>query len=396
MPVTQSQRVAGFTASIFGEMSLLAQQHQALNLGQGFPDFPGPEFIKQAANDAINANLNQYPPSPGWPHLRQVLADQWQIEYGRPVDWAVEVSITSGATEGLYALTQALLDPGDRVVVIEPAYDAYLADIIMAGAIALPVRLRPPVGPKERWAIDADALRDAFAQHPKLLLLNTPHNPTGMVLTPAELELIADLCRVHDTLVISDEVYDRMIYDNAVHIPIATLPDMWDRTITLGSTGKTFGVTGWKIGWAIGAAALNQALRQAKQWITFTTPTPLQEATAVAVEYAAANGYYAQMRAEYTVRRNLLRDLLVQAGLQPLRVEGAYFISCEVSRFGFSGDQDFCRWLIREVGVAAIPTSIFYSRQAELPQIARFCFAKEHATLRSAGERLQRIAEGVR
>jgi aspartate/methionine/tyrosine aminotransferase len=392
MSSIQAQRIAGGPVSIFGEMSLLAQRHQAVNLGQGFPDFAAPDFVKQAATAAIDADLNQYPPSPGWPRLRQALAAQWEREHGRAVDWIHEVSVTSGATEGLYALTQALLDPGDRVVVIEPAYDAYLADVRMAGAIAVPVRLCPPTPAQPRWSLDADALRDAFALRPKLLLLNAPHNPTGMVLTRDELGLIAGLCRDADTLVISDEVYDRMTSDDAVHLPIATFSDMWERTITLGSTGKTFGVTGWQVGWAIGGAALNQALRQAKQWITFTTPTPLQEATAVAVEHAAAHGYYAQLRAEYAARRDLLRDLLAQAGLQPLRVEGAYFINCVVSRFGFSGDQEFCRWLIRAVGVAAIPASIFYSRQDDLPQIVRFCFAKQHATLRAAGERLQRVA----
>jgi aspartate/methionine/tyrosine aminotransferase len=392
VPTIQSRRVSGFTTSIFGEMSMLAQRHQAINLGQGFPDFPGPAVIKQAANAAIDANLNQYPPSPGLPRLRQALAAQWEHDHGRAVDWQSEVSITSGATEGLYALTQAILDPGDRVLLIEPAYDAYLADVVMAGAEAIPVRLRPPATPDARWSLDETALREAFAHGPKLLLLNTPHNPTGMVFTRAELALIAELCQAHDTLVISDEVYDRMVYDDARHIPLATLPGMWERTITLGSTGKTFGVTGWKVGWAIGAAPINQALRQAKQWITFTTPTPLQEATAVAIEQAPANGYYDQLHAEYTARRDLLRDLLQTAGLTPLPVEGAYFISCDVRGFGHTNDREFCRWLIREAGVAAIPSSIFYSREADLPHIARFCFAKQHATLLAAGERLRQVA----
>ncbi len=296
MPPIESRRVASFGASIFGEMSALAQRHQAINLGQGFPDFPGPAVIKEAARAAIAADQNQYPPSPGVPRLRKALAAQWTREHGRAVDWESEVSITSGATEGLYALTQALLDPGDRVVVIDPAYDAYYADLTMAGALALPVRLHLPAPGESRWSIDEAALRAAFAQRPKLLLLNTPHNPTGMVLTHAELELLATLCRAYDVLAVSDEVYDRLVYDGAAHTPLATLPGMWERTITLGSTGKTFGVTGWKVGWAIGAAALNAALRQAKQWITFTTPTPLQEATAVAIEQAETGGYYGELQ----------------------------------------------------------------------------------------------------
>lgn len=389
----QAQRVAGFTASIFGEMSLLAQQHQAINLGQGFPDFPGPDLIKDAANAAITANLNQYPPSPGMPRLRQALAAQWAREYGRSVDWQAEVTVSSGATEGLYGLIQALVDPGDGVVVIEPAYDAYFADITLAGGVAIPVQLRPPLPGASRWSLDEPALRGALARRPKLLLLNTPHNPTGMVLTRAELELIAALCIEYDVLVLSDEVYERMVYPGAIHVPIATLPGMWERTITLGSTGKTFGVTGWKVGWMIGAAALNQAFRQAKQWITFTTPTPLQEATAVAIERGEESGYYAQLRAEYVARRDLLRDRLEQAGLSPLPVEGAYFISCEVRQFGYTDDVTFCRRLIADIGVAAIPTSIFYSEPASAPPIARFCFAKQHATLEAAGARLRRVPE---
>jgi aspartate/methionine/tyrosine aminotransferase len=234
-------------------------------------------------------------------------------------------------------------------------------------------------------------MRAAFAQGPKLLLLNTPHNPTGMVFSRAELELIAALCQSHDVIAISDEVYDRMVYDDAAHVPLASLPGMWERTITLGSTGKTFGVTGWKVGWAIGAAAVNQALRRAKQWITFTTPTPLQEATAVAIEQAEASGYYTQLRAEYTLRRNLLRERLEQSGLPALPVEGAYFISCDVEHLGYQDDVAFCRWLISAVGVAAIPTSIFYGDPAGAPPIARFCFAKQHATLEAAGERLLRV-----
>lgn len=396
MHTIPSRRVASFTASIFGEMSALAQRHQAINLGQGFPDFPGPDLIKRAAADAIAADLNQYPPSPGLPRLRRALADQWAHDHGRSVDWEREVSITSGATEGIYALTQALIDPGDEVVVIEPAYDAYHADIIMAGGVSIPVRLRPPGPDTGRWTLDEPALRAAFARNPKLLLLNTPHNPSGMVLTRAELELIAGLCLAHGVIAISDEVYDRMVYDEHTHVPLATLPGMWDRTITLGSTGKTFGVTGWKVGWAIGAATLNAALRQAKQWITFTTPTPLQEATAVAIEQAEATGYYTRLRAEYTERRDLLRGLLEQAGLPPLPVEGAYFISCAVGHLGYTDDVTFCRDLIREVGVAAIPTSIFSSSPGDAPPIARFCFAKQHATLQAAGERLRRAPEVLR
>jgi aspartate/methionine/tyrosine aminotransferase len=389
-----ARRVAGFGTTIFTEMSALAVQHGAVNLGQGFPDFPGPEFIKQAAVAAINADLNQYPPMPGVPRLRRAIAAQWEHEHSRVVDWQSEVTITSGATEALCDLALALLDPGDAAIVIEPAYDAYIPDITMAGGVPLVVRMHPPAAGAgsegDTWRLDEAKLRAAFARRPRFILVNTPHNPTGKVFGRAELELIAGLCQEYDVLAICDEVYDRLVFDDNIHLPLATLPGMWERTITLGSTGKTFGVTGWKVGWAIGAAQLNHALRQAHQWVTFTTPTPLQEATAAALEAAPGNGYFAQLRAEYDERRRFLHHALEAAGLPVLPVQGAYFISADIGALGID-DRAFCRWLTTEVGVAAIPTSVFYSDQAGLPALARFCFAKKRDTLEAAAERLKNI-----
>jgi aspartate/methionine/tyrosine aminotransferase len=409
MPAALARRVAGFGTTIFTEMSALAVQHGAVNLGQGFPDFPGPAFVKQAATAAIAADLNQYAPMPGLPRLCQAVATQWEREYGRPVDWQTEVSVTSGATEALCDAALALLDPGDRAIVFEPAYDAYVPDIIMAGAEPIPVKLRPPttdhrpptgeaqsrssvVGrPSSAWWFDPDELRAAFARRPKLIFVNTPHNPTGKVYSRAELELIAALCQEYGVLAITDEVYDQLCYDGAAHVPLATLPGMWERTLTLNSVGKTFSVTGWKIGWAVGSAALCQALRAAHQWVTFATSTPMQEATAVALEQAATSGYYQQLRAEYGERRRLLHDILEGVGLPTLPVEGSYFISTDIGTLGYTDDRAFCRFLTTEIGVAAIPTSAFYSDPAAAPALARFCFAKKLETLAAAGERLQRL-----
>jgi aspartate/methionine/tyrosine aminotransferase len=407
-----AKRVAGFGTTIFTEMSALAVQHGAVNLGQGFPDFAGPAFVKQAAADAIAADMNQYAPMPGLPHLRQAVAAQWEREHGRAADWQAEVTVTSGATEALCGAALALLNPGDKAIVFEPAYDAYVPDIIMAGATAVPVRLYPPTKdqrPKTKdqidaepwslvlgpwsfaWHFDPDELRAAFEQRPKLIFVNTPHNPTGKVFTRGELELIAALCQEHDVVAIADEVYDRLTYGGAEHVPLATLPGMWERTLTLNSVGKTFSVTGWKIGWAVGPAPLNAALRASHQWVTFATSTPMQDAAAVAIEHAAAQGYYDQLRAEYGERRALLCRILEAVGLPTLPVEGSYFVSCDIGALGWRDDRAFCRFLTAEIGVAAIPTSAFYIDPASAPPLARFCFAKKFTTLDAAGERLQRL-----
>jgi aspartate/methionine/tyrosine aminotransferase len=409
-----ARRVAGFGTTIFTEMSALAIQHGAVNLGQGFPDFPGPDFVKQAATDAIAADLNQYAPMPGTARLRQAVAAQWLREHGREIDWQAEVTVTSGATEALCGAALAFLNPGDRAIVFEPAYDAYVPDITMAGAEPIAVQLHPPIQQSavssrqsavkglnvlhtadwrlRSWWFDPAELRAAFEQRPKLIFINTPHNPTGKVFTRAELELIAQLCQEYDVLAITDEVYDRLVYDAAVHIALATLPGMWERTLTLNSVGKAFSVTGWKIGYAVGPAGLNHALRQAHQWVTFATSTPFQEATAAALEQAPVNGYYTQLHAEYDERRTLLRGILEGAGLPTLPTEGSYFISTDIGALGYADDRSFCRFLTAEIGVAAIPTSAFYIDPASAPTIARFCFAKRHATLQAAGERLQKLS----
>jgi aspartate/methionine/tyrosine aminotransferase len=385
-------RVGGFGTSIFAEISALAAQTGAVNLGQGFPDFAGPAWVKQAAADAIAADLNQYAPYQGLPRLREAVAATWRAQGWREIDPAREVTVASGATEVLFGAVQALVDPGDEVIIFEPFYDAYVPDVIMAGGVPRLVRLHPPPpGDQRAWHFDPDELRAAFTPRTRLLMINSPHNPTGKVFTRAELELIAGLCSEHDVAVLSDEVYDQLVFDGAEHVPIATLPGMWERTLTVNSTGKTFSVTGWKIGYAVGPAWLNDALRAAHQWITFATATPLQAAAAAALEGALSNGYYSQFRAEYAERYNLLRGILEGAGLPTIPTEGSYFIMADLGGTGFSSDAAFCRWLTREVGVAAIPPSAFYASPDEAPLLARFCFAKKHETLRAAGERLARL-----
>lgn len=386
-----ARRVADFGTTIFTEMSALALERGAINLGQGFPDFPGPAFVKDAAAAAISADINQYAPMPGLPRLRQAVAAQWERDYGREVDWQREVTITSGATEALCDAMLAFIDPGDGVVIFEPAYDAYVPDITLAGGTPLPVRLSPPDASHASWWFDPVELHAAFARKPALVVLNTPHNPTGKVFTRAELELIADLCQEYNTIAVTDEVYDRLVFDGATHIPLATLPGMWERTLTLNSAGKTFSVTGWKIGYAVGPAHLNQALRQAHQWVTFATSSPLQEAIATALEQAPVNGYYRDLLREYGERRERLAQALATAGLPVLPVEGAYFISADISAIGWTDDRAFCRWLTTDIGVAAIPTSVFYRDPAGAPCLARFCFAKRLETIDAAAERLAQL-----
>jgi aspartate/methionine/tyrosine aminotransferase len=383
-----SPRVRGFGTSIFSEMSRLARQHGAVNLGQGFPDFPGPAFVKEAAKAAIDADLNQYAISHGTPRLRQAIAREWAERYGRDVDPEAEITVTSGATEAIYDAIQALAAPGDEIVVFEPFYDSYLPSARMADAILKPVTLRPPA-----WSFDRDEAAAAFGPRTRLLLLNTPHNPTGKVFTLDELAFLAELCRRWDVVAVTDEVYERILFDGAQHIPLATMPGMWERTLTINSTGKTFSMTGWKIGYAVGPAHLNAALRAVHQFVTFATATPFQEAMAIALEEAGANGYYGQLAAEYDERRAALRDALEANGLRTLPVGGAYFLMADVADLGFATDIAFCTWLTSEIGVAAVPPSAFYLDAARAPLLARFCFAKRAETIALAAARLRKIPE---
>jgi aspartate/methionine/tyrosine aminotransferase len=382
----RAERVAGFGTSVFTEMSRLAVEHQAVNLGQGFPDFPGPDFVKEAAIQAIRADLNQYAVSHGAPRLRRAIGEMWKRAYGRDIDPEAEVSVGSGATELILDAILGLVNPGDEVIVFEPFYDSYLPDILMAGGIPRVITLEPP-----DWRFDRRRLAELFRPKTRLLLINTPHNPTGKMFTREELEFIGSLCQERDVLVLTDEVYDQIRFDGVEHVPIATLPGMWERTLTINSTGKTFSMTGWKVGYAVGPPSLNQAVRATHQFVTFSTSTPFQEAMATAMETAARTGYYEQLRREYTARRDLLAGALADAGLRVLPIQGSYFLLAEVDGMGFPDDVSFCRYLTTQIGVAAIPPSAFYADPNLAPLLARFCFAKREETLRAAALRLQRI-----
>lgn len=376
-------RIAGFGTSIFTEMSRLAVEHQAINLGQGFPDFEGPDFVKDAAAAAIRGDLNQYAPSHGVPRLRAAIAADWNRRYGREIDAGREVTVTTGATEAIFAAMLAFLDPGDEIIFFEPFYDAYTADVQMAGGVPRVVRLHPP-----DWHYDSEELRAAFTSKTKLFLLNTPHNPTGKVFSRSELEEIGALCAEHDVTILTDEVYDRIVFDEHEHVPLATLPGMWDRTLTINSTGKTFSMTGWKIGYTVGPADLNAAIRAVHQFSVFATATPFQDAMAAALETAEDRGYYGQLIEEYATRRDRLRAVLADAGLPPLDCQGSYFLLSDVTNLGFTNDVEFCRHLVTEAGVAAIPPSAFYLDPSTAPPLARFCFAKRLETIDAAAERL--------
>jgi aspartate/methionine/tyrosine aminotransferase len=391
-------RISSFGTSIFTEITALATAHQAVNLGQGFPDFPAPDFVKEAAARHIHGDRNQYAPSPGVPRLRQALADRWTRSYPhtRVPDPAREITVGSGATELLHDALLALVEPGDEVVLFEPMYDAYVPDILMAGGTPRPVPLRPP-----GWGFDPAELAEAFGPRTRALILNTPHNPTGKVFRRAELEAIAELCQRHDVVVISDEVYSEIRFD-APHVPIATLPGMFERTVTIDSMGKTFSVTGWKVGWAIAAAPLTAAVRAVHQFVTFTNAAPFQEALADILPRADETDYFATLRATYLGRRERLTRVLTGVGLTPLPISGAYFLLTGVDAPGWprvggeaeGGDVAFCRRLVAEIGVAAIPASVFFAEPDTAPQLARFCFAKRDETIDLAGERLAGLASG--
>lgn len=386
-----SPRVRGFGTSVFTEMSRLANQHAAVNLGQGFPDFPGPSFLKEAAKAAVDADLNQYAVSHGAPRLRAAIARTWNDRYGMDIDPEREVTVTSGATEAIFDAVQALVSPGDEIIVFEPFYDSYLPSAIMASASLRVVTLRPP-----DWSFDPREVAEAFGPRTRLLLLNTPHNPTGKVFTRSELATLAELCQEWDVLAITDEVYERIVFDDAEHLPLATLPGMWERTLTVNSTGKTFSMTGWKVGYAIGPAELTAPLRAVHQFVTFASATPFQEAMATALERAPALDYYRDLSRDYHRRRDALKIVLNEANLPTLPVSGAYFLMSDVSHLGFETDVEFCRWLTAEIGVAAVPPSAFYLDPARAPLLARFCFAKRAETIQLAAERLAKLPELAR
>lgn len=380
-----------FGTSIFAEMTALANEHKAVNLSQGFPDFDGPSFVRQAAARAIAEGHNQYAPMPGLARLREAVAAWWHAHTGLRADPDREVTITSGCTGGLAAALLGLCNPGDEVVMFEPFYDAYRPDCALAGAVPRHVTLRPCGG---RFVYVREELEAAFTERTRAILLNTPHNPTGKVFTHDELAHIAELCIRHGCIAITDEVYERLTFEpDRPHISLATLPQMRSRTLTLSSLGKTFSLTGWKVGWAIGSPELSAAVRAAHQFLVYCVPGPLQFGAAEAL----GNGleYVQQLQEQYGRARRLLAEVLSEIGFDVLEPEGTYFIMAEharvAERVGARNDVELCRILTQRYGVAAIPPSAFYHDPADGAGMVRFAFCKTTATLDEAARRLRRI-----
>ena len=382
LPLLNS-RMAPMGTTIFAEMSAMAVATKSVNLGQGFPDTDGPAVVAEAAAAAIMAGRgNQYPPGPGVPELRRAIAAHQQRFYGLDVNPDTEVLVTAGATEAIAAALLALTEPGDEVIAFEPYYDSYAACIALAGAVRVPVTLRPP-----DFRPDLDALRAAITPRTRLILLNTPHNPTGAVFSRAELTAIADLAVEHDLLVITDEVYEHMVFDGE-HVPIVTLPGMAGRTVTISSAGKTFAFTGWKIGWVTGSAELVTAVRTVKQFLTFVSGGPFQYA--VAEGLALPDSYYAQLNGDLRARRDLLCDGLAEAGFAVYRPAGTYFVTTDISALGETDGIAFCRSLPERAGVVAIPAAVFYDDAKAGESLVRFAFCKKPEVLQEALTRLRR------
>jgi N-succinyldiaminopimelate aminotransferase len=380
-----SRKLEGFGTTIFTEMTRLANERGAINLAQGFPDFDGPDFAKDAAIGAIRSGHGQYARMTGLPEIHRALSEKYRRDYGLAYAPDTELTVCSGATEAIFAAIQGTCDAGDEVVLFEPWYDSYKASVIMAGAVPRTLRLRAP-----DWSFDGGEARRAFSAKTRVLLLNSPHNPTGKVFTREELEFLAGLCREFGTICVTDEVYEHLVYDGNRHVPMASLPGMRERTITISSFGKTFSLTGWKIGWAAASPELSAAVRAAHQFITFATATPLQLGAAVALQ--AGPEYYAALSAEYLVRRDYLVGALSRIGFDVTAPAGTYFACADFRPFGFDDDRTFVRSLIEEFGVAAIPPSVFYEDPSQPQTYVRFAFCKKRETLEAAVERLGALA----
>jgi len=373
-----------YCETIFTTITTLARECGAIDLGQGYPNFDGPEWVKAAAADAMARGENQYPPGIGIPRLRQAIADSTREEWGLSYDADSEVTVYSGATEANFASIQALVDPGDEVLTFAPTYDSYAPSVMAAGGTLKALTL-----PFPGYEVDMDRLESMVTDHTRLLILNTPHNPTGKVFSRAELDALAGLCRRRDLLVLTDEVYEQITLDGHAHVSMASLPGMRERTVRVSSLGKTFSLTGWKIGYSTAPKHLTEAVRMPHQFITFATASPLQHGAAAALEEGSS--YYPLLRREYQERLDALFPVLEGAGLKPARPQGTYFILCDHGRFGFEDDVAFCRYLAKEIGVAAIPPSYFYEGRSAGRNLVRFCFCKTQATLLEAAGRLKNL-----
>ncbi|GAB2735990.1 pyridoxal phosphate-dependent aminotransferase [Streptomyces bullii] len=383
-----NRRLAEFGTTIFAEMSALALRTGSINLGQGFPDTDGPEEVREAAVRALrDGRGNQYPPGPGVPELRTAVAAHQQRRYGLSYDPDTEVLVTAGATEAIAAALLALLEPGDEVIAFEPYYDSYAACIAMAGGKRVPVTLRPDGG---SFRLDLDELRDAVTDRTRLLLINTPHNPTGTVLSRQELTAIAELAVERDLLVVTDEVYEHLVFDDAEHVPLAAFPGMRERTVTISSSGKTFSFTGWKVGWITASPGLVTAVRSAKQYLTYVSSGPFQYAVAEAL--ALPDTYFEAFRADMLAKRDLLAAGLEEAGFRVFRPAGTYFVTTDIRPLGETDGVSFCRSLPERAGVVAIPNAVFYDHREAGAPFVRFAFCKRTGVLEEAVRRLKASA----
>ena len=378
-------RTATFTESVIREMTRVAAQHGAINLAQGFPDFPMPGAMKEAACAAINGDVNQYAITWGASALRLAIAEKYQRWYDMTVDPEREITVTCGATEAMAAVFLALLDPGDEVIVFEPFYENYGPDAILAGAKPVFVPLEWP-----DWQFDAERLRAAFTDRTRAIIVNTPHNPSGKVFSREELGLVADLCIGNDVWAFTDEIYEHILYAGSHHV-LATFPGMRERTVTISGLSKTFSCTGWRLGYAIAPAEESVAIRKVHDFLTVGAPAPLQQAAAVGMAFDAA--YYNHMALEYRARRELLCSALREAGFGFTAPDGAYYVLADYSTMSDADDTTFALWLTREAGVATVPGSSFHAPGAAAPRYVRFAFCKKPETLEAAAERLIRIPE---
>jgi aminotransferase len=384
-----SEKAERFTESVIRDMTRHAHLHGAINLAQGFPDFPAPAEIKRAAQQAITADLNQYAITWGAKSLRQAIAAKMKKWQGLEIDPEAEITVCCGSTEAMIASLLAITNAGDEIVIFEPFYENYGPDAILSDARPRFVTLHPPADPAGEWRFDERELRAAFSPRTKAIILNTPNNPTGKVFSRAELEFIRELCLEFGALAITDEIYEHILYDGTRHISIATLDGMRERTITINGMSKTYSVTGWRVGWAVASAALTNAIRKVHDFLTVGAPAPLQEAGATAL--SLPDSYYQELAAAYRARRDRLLPALHQAGFKTFVPRGAYYIMTDISSFGFPDDVSFAQHLVKDIGIASVPGSSFYSHPQLGAHQVRFAFCKTDATLDEAARRLLRL-----
>jgi aspartate/methionine/tyrosine aminotransferase len=388
-----SDKVSHFTESVIREMTRQALLYGAVNLAQGFPDFPAPAEIKQAAQQAIGADVNQYAITWGAKNLRQAIARQMQAWQGIAVEPEKEITVCCGSTEAMISTLLAVSNAGDEIVIFEPFYENYGPDSVLSGAKPKFVKLRPPRNGSGEWTFDEKELRRAFAKHTKAIIVNTPNNPTGKVFTREELELIRDLCVEFNVLAITDEIYEHIVYDGTRHISLMSLAGMRDRTVTINGMSKTYSVTGWRVGWAVAAEKITNAIRKVHDFLTVGAPAPLQEAGAAALSLPDA--YYQKLAEGYRSRRDHLIPALTGAGFECFRPRGAYYVMTDISRFGFADDVAFARHLVEHIGVACVPGSSFYRDPRDGARQVRFAFCKKPETLDRAAAKLARLAASI-